>query len=147
MADKILDSLLHGDEIMETPIDPRNDLLNEIEDYQNEIQSIQSGISTVKATGLSPVTNVDCFSELGDLTTRAVAVLDACKSDIERSSLLDADLIASYASLIKSTREIISEYMTVYRDRQTHINRMELEDIKQNHRKEILQNILIMCIS
>ena len=100
MADKILDSLLHGDEIMETPIDPRNDLLNEIEDYQNEIQSIQSGISTVKATGLSPVTNVDCFSELGDLTTRAVAVLDACKSDIERSSLLDADLIASYASLI-----------------------------------------------
>ena len=52
--------------------------------------------------------------------------------------MIDAELVSSYATLIKSTREIISDYITIYRDRQKHLNQIEMEGIKQENKKEIV---------
>lgn len=133
--DKLASVLLDDDEILE--VDPREQLLNEINDMENEVAQVQTGIQQVKTKG-DPVKNGEFFVEMGDLTARATAVLDACKEDIERSSLLDAELISAYAALIKATRDIIGDYLTIYRDRQNHLNKLEIEERKQEYRKEIL---------
>lgn len=133
--DRLASVLLDEDDILK--VDPREQLLSEIEDMKNEVAEVKTGIQTVRAKG-DPITNGEFFVEMGDLTSRATSVLDECKKDIERSSILDAELISSYASLIKATRDIISDYIEIYRDRQKHLDKIELEERKQEHRKEII---------
>lgn len=130
-------SLLDLDEIPDEIIDPREALLADIGEMKAEVVCVKTEIQEVQTTG-NPITEVAIFNEMSDLNGRAVAILDACKDDIERSSLLDAEMISAYASLIKSTREIISDHLIIYRDRQKHIEKIELEELKQEYRKELL---------
>jgi len=90
--DKLADELLDPDEILE--IDPREALLADIDDMTSEVAEVQAGVVACQDQG-DPITNGLVFSEMGDLTTRATDVLDACKADIERSSILDAELISA----------------------------------------------------
>lgn len=142
MNDILAEELLDKDNIIDSfsddAIDPRDALLNEINNMQTEVVDVKNSIDTLKTVG-DPVTNGNFFNEMSDLASRANSVLDSCKQDIERSSILDADLVAAYAALIKSTHEIISDYLDIYRDRQKHINKIELEELKQEHRKEIIR--------
>jgi len=133
--DILADELLDIDEIVD--IDPRQELLNEIDTMQTEVTEVKQGVTALQIQG-DPITNGTVFNEMTDLTARATAVLDACKADIERSSILDSDLISAYANLIKATNDIITEYVNIYRDRQKHIDKTEIENLKQEHRKEIL---------
>jgi hypothetical protein len=103
----------------------------------SEVSEIKKETESIKVSD-DPITNLKIFNEVSDLINRGVAVLDTCKEDIERSSLLDAELVSAYASLIRSTREIISDNIAIFRDRQKHIEKLELENLKQEHRKEIL---------
>lgn len=127
--------LLEEDEIL---TDPRENLLAQIDEMQTEVKEVKTDITNLTNSG-DPITNGEIFKELSDLTNRANSILDVCKEDIERSSILDAELVSAYASLIKSTREIISDYLVIYRDRQKHLDKMELENIKQEHRKELVR--------
>jgi hypothetical protein len=135
MKDALADELLDPDEIME--LDPREELLNDIDAMQSEVSEVQQSVATIKQLG-DPITNGTFFVEMSDLASRATSVLDSCKEDIERSSILDAELISAYAGLIKATRDIIADYVTIYRDRQKHLDKLELENVKQEHKKEIL---------
>jgi len=132
----IVEELLDSSEIPEEFETPE-DLLEGIANMTTEVAEIKQEVADVKVSG-DPVTDVKIFNEVSDLLNRAVAVLDTCKEDIERSSLLDAELVSAYAKLISSTREIISDNILIFRDRQKHIEKLELENLKQDHRKEIL---------
>ena len=133
----IIGALLEPDEIPQE-LDPREQLLSELDELSNEVVAIKQQTQVVKAKG-NPITNIDVFNEMTDLSTRANEVLDAVRQEITSSSLVDPELIAAYASLLKSTREIISDYITIYRDHQNYQNKVELENIKQTHRREILK--------
>jgi|TARA_R100000479_G_C6364236_1_gene194278 hypothetical protein len=133
---KIIDELLEVDEIPEDFETPE-DLLEGIAQMTSEVSEIKKETESIKVSD-DPITNLKIFNEVSDLINRGVAVLDTCKEDIERSSLLDAELVSAYASLIRSTREIISDNIAIFRDRQKHIEKLELENLKQEHRKEIL---------
>ena len=132
----IVEELLDSSEIPEEFETPE-DLLEGIANMTSEVAEIKQEVADVKVSG-DPVTDIKIFNEVSDLINRAVAVLDTCKEDIERSSLLDAELVSAYAGLIRSTREIISDNIAIFRDRQKHIEKIELENLKQEHRKEIL---------
>ena len=133
---KIIDELLEVDEIPEDFETPE-DLLEGIAQMTSEVSEIKKETESIKVSD-DPITNLKIFNDVSDLINRGVAVLDTCKEDIERSSLLDAELVSAYASLIRSTREIISDNIAIFRDRQKHIEKLELENLKQEHRKEIL---------
>lgn len=135
----IVQELLDDEEIPDELIEDKTpeELLKEIEGMTSEVAEIKKDVTEVKGSG-DPVTDLGLFNEISDLINRAVAVLDTCKEDIERSSLLDAELVSAYAGLIRSTREIISDNIAIFRDRQKHIEKIELENLKQEHRKEIL---------
>ena len=133
---KIIDELLEVDEIPEDFETPE-DLLEGIAQMTSEVSEIKKETESIKVSD-DPITNLKIFNEVSDLINRGVAVLDTCKEDIERSSLLDAELVSAYARLIRSTREIISDNIAIFRDRQKHIEKLELENLKQEHRKEIL---------
>ena len=132
----IVEELLDSSEIPEEFETPE-DLLEGIANMTSEVAEIKQEVADVKVSG-DPVTDIKIFNEVSDLINRAVAVLDTCKEDIERSSLLDAELVSAYAKLISSTREIISDNIAIFRDRQKHIEKIELENLKQDHKKEIL---------
>ena len=134
--DPIVEELLDSSEIPEEFETPE-DLLEGIANMTSEVAEIKQEVADVKVSG-DPVTDIKIFNEVSDLINRAVAVLDTCKEDIERSSLLDAELVSAYAKLISSTREIISDNIAIFRDRQKHIEKIELENLKQEHKKEIL---------
>ena len=127
---KIIDELLEVDEIPEDFETPE-DLLEGIAQMTSEVSEIKKETESIKVSD-DPITNLKIFNEVSDLINRGVAVLDTCKEDIERSSLLDAELVSAYASLIRSTREIISDNIAIFRDRQKHIEKLELENLKQD---------------
>tara|TARA_E500000178_G_C17038997_1_gene765451 strand:+ start:6886 stop:7419 length:534 start_codon:yes stop_codon:yes gene_type:complete len=133
----IVEELLDSNEIPEEFETPE-DLLEGIANMTSEVAEIKQEVEDVKVSG-DPITDIKIFNEVSDLINRAVAVLDTCKEDIERSSLLDAELVSAYAKLISSTREIISDNIAIFRDRQKHIEKIELENLKQEHKKEILR--------
>ena len=103
----IVEELLDSNEIPEEFETPE-DLLEGIANMTSEVAEIKQEVEDVKVSG-DPITDIKIFNEVSDLINRAVAVLDTCKEDIERSSLLDAELVSAYAKLISSTREIISD--------------------------------------
>ena len=121
---KIIDELLEVDEIPEDFETPE-DLLEGIAQMTSEVSEIKKETESIKVSD-DPITNLKIFNEVSDLINRGVAVL------------LDAELVSAYASLIRSTREIISDNIAIFRDRQKHIEKLELENLKQEHRKEIL---------
>lgn len=135
--EEIIDELM-GDDVPNDVTNRRDELLKELDDCKQEYDDIQTSVVKIQSSKLSPVNNDEVFNEMSDLTNRATSILDVCKNAISSTSLVDSDLIEAYASMIKATREVISEYIEIYKIRQQHLDRIELENIKHKNRKELV---------
>jgi hypothetical protein len=77
----------------------------------------------------------ETFGELSDLIGSAKSMLVGVHDYVSSSEILDPDVLRAGADLIKSSREVISEYLNVYKQKMQHFQNIEMEMIKLENKK------------
>ena len=114
-----------------------------ISNFDSELESIESGMKTT-------VEKIDCgiaktdvhgledtFKELSDLIGSAKSMLINVYEYVSQSEILDPDVLRSGADLIKASREVIAEYLAVYKTKLLHYNNIEMEMLKFENKKKL----------
>lgn len=114
-----------------------------ISNFDNELETIESGMKdAVEKIDTSIVTTdvhglEDTFKELSDLIGSAKSMLINVYEYVSQSEILDPDVLRSGADLIKASREVIAEYLAVYKTKLQHYNNIEMEMLKFENKKQL----------
>ena len=111
-----------------------------IEQAKNQIQSSSKdgdGSASVRIDNLVNVENA--FKSIEDLVDTTKNMIANVYSIISSCDVLDSETVAASASLIGETRQLISEYTSLYKQRVKFFDNVKMEMMKQEHRKELLQ--------
>lgn len=82
-------------------------------------------------------------SSLGELA----GLIEVSKNTIKRiydqisdsEMMIDSELVGSLSKLLEATHLTISEYITLYRDRMAFYDKVRLETLKHNQKKELME--------
>ena len=110
-----------------------------IEQTKNEIQASkdQNGSASVRIDNLI---NVEAaFKSIEDLVDSTKQMISSVYGIISSCDVLDSETVGAAASLIGETRQLISEYTSLYKQRIKFFDNVKMEMMKQEHRKELLQ--------
>ena len=110
-----------------------------IEKTKNEIQSSkdQNGSASVRIDNLI---NVEAaFKSIEDLVDSTKQMISSVYGIISSCDVLDSETVGAAASLIGETRQLISEYTSLYKQRIKFFDNVKMEMMKQEHRKELLK--------
>lgn len=97
------------------------------------LQSLQVNESstTVITDDFKPINE-----QLARLLTKSNQLVESCVTIIDGEVVLDAELVSSIASLIESTRAIISDYISMYRDKLAYIQKVELTKLNYKLKRD-----------
>ena len=111
-----------------------------IEQAKNQIQSSSKdgdGSASVRIDNLVNVENA--FKSIEDLVDTTKNMIANVYSIISSCDVLDSETVAASASLIGETRQLISEYTSLYKQRVKFFDNVKMETMKQQHRLELLR--------
>lgn len=111
-----------------------------IEQAKNQIQSSSKdgdGSASVRIDNLVNVENA--FKSIEDLVDTTKNMIANVYSIISSCDVLDSETVAASASLIGETRQLISEYTSLYKQRVKFFDNVKMEMLKQEHRRELLE--------
>lgn len=77
------------------------------------------------------------LGELSDLIRTSKGMLGNICDYVNRSEIMDPDVIGAGADLIKASNELLREYLEIYKDKIRHFNAIELEMIKNQNKKDL----------
>ena len=95
-----------------------------------------NGSASVRIDNLVNVENA--FKSIEDLVDTTKQMIANVYGIISSCDVLDAETVAAAASLIGETRQLIAEYTSLYKQRIKFFDNVKMEQLKQEHRKEIL---------
>ena len=110
-----------------------------IEQTKNEIQASkdQNGSASVRIDNLI---NVEAaFKSIEDLVDSTKQMISSVYGIISSCDVLDSETVGAAASLIGETRQLISEYTSLYKQRIKFFDNVKMETMKQQHRLELLR--------
>lgn len=85
-------------------------------------------------------TSIDeSLAEISELIVYSKKIFKHIYTSIISTDLLDSELVTSAAKLLDSIHQNITEFISIYKDRQQFINKIKIMNLQQDHRKEILQ--------
>lgn len=110
-----------------------------IEDTKKDIQMSKdaNGSASVRIDNLVNVESA--FKSIEDLVDSTKQMIGTVYGIISSCDVLDSETVAAAASLIGETRQLISEYTSLYKQRIKFFDSVKLEQLKQQHRLEILE--------
>ena len=80
----------------------------------------------------------NAFKSIEDLVDSTKQMIASVYSIISSCDVLDSETVGAAASLIGETRQLLSEYTSLYKQRVKFFDNVKLEMLKQQHRKELL---------
>lgn len=109
-----------------------------IDDTRKDIQLAKdaNGSASVRIDNLVNVESA--FKSIEDLVDSTKQMIGTVYGIISSCDVLDAETVAAAASLIGETRQLISEYTSLYKQRIKFFDNVKMEQLKQEHRKELL---------
>ena len=96
-----------------------------------------NGSASVRIDNLVNVENA--FKSIEDLVDTTKQMIANVYGIISSCDVLDAETVAAAASLIGETRQLISEYTSLYKQRIKFFDNVKMEQLKQEHRLEVLE--------
>ena len=79
------------------------------------------------------------FKSIEDLVDTTKQMIGTVYSIISSCDVLDSETVSAAASLITSTKQLIAEYLGLYKQRVKFFDNVKLEMMKQEHRLELLR--------
>lgn len=125
--------------------------VDEIEgQFQHNIQVIDAAKKQIQTTlkdgdgsasvRIDNMVNVEsAFKSIEDLVDTTKQMIGTVYSIISSCDVLDSETVSAAASLITSTKSLISEYLGLYKQRVKFFDNMKMETLKQQHRLELLE--------
>ena len=109
-----------------------------IDQTKGEIQRSkdENGSASVRIDNLVNVESA--FRSIEDLVDSTKQMIGTVYGIISSCDVLDSETVAAAASLIGETRQLISEYTSLYKQRIKFFDNVKMEQLKQEHRKELL---------
>lgn len=111
-----------------------------INSAQTQIQTAAqdgNGSASVRIDNLINVENA--FKSIEDLVDTTKTMISNVYGIISSCDVLDSETVAAAASLIGETRQLISEYTSLYKQRIKFFDNVKMEQLKQEHRLEFLE--------
>ena len=125
--------------------------MDEIEgQFQHNIQVIDDAKSQIQTTikdgdgsasvRIDNMVNVEsAFKSIEDLVDTTKQMIGTVYSIISSCDVLDSETVSAAASLITSTKQLIAEYLGLYKQRVKFFDNVKMETLKQEHRLELLR--------
>jgi hypothetical protein len=79
------------------------------------------------------------FKSIEDLVDTTKQMIGTVYSIISSCDVLDSETVSAAASLITSTKQLIAEYLGLYKQRVKFFDNVKMETMKQQHRIELLR--------
>lgn len=79
------------------------------------------------------------FKSIEDLVDTTKQMIGTVYSIISSCDVLDSETVSAAASLITSTKQLIAEYLGLYKQRVKFFDSVKMETLKQQHRIELLE--------
>ena len=119
------------------------------EKFQENMEVINTAQTQIQASGqdgngsasvrIDNLINVEnAFKSIEDLVDTTKTMISNVYGIISSCDVLDSETVAAAASLIGETRQLIAEYTSLYKQRIKFFDNVKMEQLKQEHRKEIL---------
>lgn len=111
--------------------------------FDEELETIKNNMDTSvekidNSVAINDIHSMkDTFSELSELIGSAKSMLVDVHTYVSQSEILDPDVLKSGADLIKASREVIAEYLEVYKDKMKHFHNIEMEMLKFDNKKKL----------
>ena len=118
------------------------------EEFQSNLQTIDNAQLQLKmqdANGsasdrIDTLVNVEsAFKSIEDLVDSTKQMLANVYTIISSCDVLDSETVSAAASLIGETRQLISEYTGLYKQRVKFFDNVKMEELKQKNRLELLE--------
>ena len=97
----------------------------------------ENGSASVRIDNLVNVENA--FKSIEDLVDTTKQMLGTVYGIISSCDVLDSETVGAAAALIGETRQLISEYTSLYKQRVKFFDNVKMEMLKQQHRIELLK--------
>ena len=81
----------------------------------------------------------NAFKSIEDLVDTTKQMLGTVYGIISSCDVLDSETVGAAAALIGETRQLISEYTSLYKQRVKFFDNVKMEMLKQQHRIELLK--------
>ena len=111
-----------------------------IDDAQSQIQANMRDGDGSASIRIDNMVNVEsAFKSIEDLVDTTKQMIGTVYSIISSCDVLDSETVSAAASLITSTKQLIAEYLGLYKQRVKFFDNVKLEMMKQEHRLELLR--------
>ena len=132
-------------------IEETKEKVDEIEgQFQSNIQAIDENTNQIQtalrdkdgsaSVRIDNMVNVEsAFKSIEDLVDTTKQMIGTVYSIISSCDVLDSETVSAAAALITSTKQLIAEYLGLYKQRVKFFDTMKLEMLKQQHRIELME--------
>lgn len=111
-----------------------------IDDAKNQIQTTMKDGDGSASVRIDNMVNVEsAFKSIEDLVDTTKQMIGTVYSIISSCDVLDSETVSAAASLITSTKQLIAEYLGLYKQRVKFFDSVKMETLKQQHRIELLE--------
>ena len=110
------------------------------DDNTNQLQQSLMDSQGSASARIDNMVNVEsAFKSIEDLVDTTKQMIGTVYSIISSCDVLDSETVSAAASLITSTKQLIAEYLGLYKQRVKFFDNVKLEMMKQEHRLELLR--------
>lgn len=132
-------------------IEETKEKVDEIEgQFQSNIQAIDENTNQIQtalrdkdgsaSVRIDNMVNVEsAFKSIEDLVDTTKQMIGTVYSIISSCDVLDSETVSAAASLITSTKQLIAEYLGLYKQRVKFFDNVKMETLKQQHRLELME--------
>ena len=111
-----------------------------IDEAKNQIQTNMKDGDGSASVRIDNMVNVEsAFKSIEDLVDTTKQMIGTVYSIISSCDVLDSETVSAAASLITSTKQLIAEYLGLYKQRVKFFDNVKMETMKQQHRIELLR--------
>jgi hypothetical protein len=111
-----------------------------IDDAKNQIQTTMKDGDGSASVRIDNMVNVEsAFKSIEDLVDTTKQMIGTVYSIISSCDVLDSETVSAAASLITSTKQLIAEYLGLYKQRVKFFDNVKMETLKQQHRLELME--------
>ena len=111
-----------------------------IDDAKSQIQTTMKDGDGSASVRIDNMVNVEsAFKSIEDLVDTTKQMIGTVYSIISSCDVLDSETVSAAASLITSTKQLIAEYLGLYKQRVKFFDNVKMETLKQQHRLELME--------
>ena len=137
--DQSIDDFLDG---LQTDANEIKDTMSHLDDgVKNSLEAVDQKLDELKKTGNAPEALVDMdasMKEVEDLIQVAKQLFKHVHASLVTCDLVDPEAIQAAAKLLESIHINISEFISLYKDKQRYVDKIRVMVFQQEQKKELM---------